>query len=252
MREAMAAAVVGDDVYGEDPTVNELEATAARLTGKEAAVFTPSGTMANQLGIRAWAGQGDQVYVHRDAHVVIAEGGAMSALWGIQPRALDGPAGRIDPDALRLAVPTGDDPHDPRPALVCAENTHMFSGGRVYPQEELQALADTAHELGLRVHVDGARLANAAVASGRPLSELAAPADTVQLCLSKGLGAPVGSLLCGPADAVGRARRTRKLLGGGMRQAGVLAAAGLLALERNVQRLADDHRRARQLADALA
>jgi threonine aldolase len=253
MRAAMAAAPVGDDVYGEDPSVAALEARMAELTGKEAAVFTPSGTMANQLGVRVWAGAGDEVYLHREAHLMINEAGGIAALWGAQPRVLGGRDGRIDLDELRYFVPEDrTDVHLPVPRLVCAENTHMASGGRIYPAAELRELGETARRLGLRLHLDGARLANAAVASGVGLAEVAVPADTVQVCLSKGLGAPVGSILCGPADAIVRARRFRKLLGGGMRQAGVIAAAALYAVENHLERLAEDHRRARVLAAALA
>jgi threonine aldolase len=252
MRAAMAAAEVGDDVYGEDPTVDALERRAAELTGMEAGLFVPSGTMGNQLAVRVSATQGDEVYVHADSHLMSNEGGGISALWGVQARALPGEHGRIDLDQLVRYVPDDiDDPHLALPRLVCVENTHMWSGGRVYPLAELGRLGTTARRLHLRVHMDGARIVNAAVASGRSLAEICAPVDTVQFCLSKGLGAPVGSVLCGSAEAIGRARRGRKLLGGGMRQAGVVAAAGLWALEHNVERLADDHARARTLAEAL-
>jgi threonine aldolase len=252
MREAMAAAEVGDDVYGEDPTVNALERRCAELTGKQAAILAPSGTMANQLGVRAWAGPGDEVYLHRDAHLLVNEGGGIAALWGAQTRALGGTLGRLDLDELATyGVADEADVHLPRPALVCAENTHMAAGGRVYEAAALAELGALTRRLGLRLHLDGARLPNAAVASGRSLDEVCAPVDTVQFCLSKGLGAPVGSVLCGPADAIARARRTRKLLGGGMRQAGMLAAAGLYALDHHLDRLAEDHVRARRLADAL-
>jgi threonine aldolase len=253
MREAMAAAAVGDDVYGDDPTVLELEARVARLAGTDAALFTVSGTMANQLAIRVHAEQGDELYAHRDSHIVSQEAGAASALWGIVTRPLDGEGGCIDPGALAAAIPPNRvDPHNPVPRLLCLENTFMMAGGRVAGLDELGAVAREARAHGLAVHLDGARLMNASVASGVPLSQFAALADTVQFCLSKGLGAPVGSMLCGSASAIARARRLRKLLGGGWRQAGVLAAAGLYALEHNVERLADDHRRARELAEGLA
>jgi threonine aldolase len=210
--------------------------------------------MANQLGVRAWVGQGDEVYLHRDSHLMVHEAGGVAALWGAQPRALGGERGRVDLEELETFVlpSAGEDPHHPIPRLVCAENTHMAAGGAVYPPADLAALGALARRLGLRLHLDGARLANAAVAGGTTLAEACAPADTVQVCLSKGLGAPVGSVLCGPADAVARGRRARKLLGGGWRQAGIVAAAALWALENNVGRLADDHRRARRLAEAIA
>jgi threonine aldolase len=254
MRAAIAGAEVGDDVYEEDPTVNALERRVAELTGKEAALLVPSGTMANQIAIGVWCTRGDEVYLHRNAHILEHEQGGIAALWGAQARPLRGHAdGRLDGDELAAAVPAHvDDPHVARPRLVCVENTFMYGGGRVQPAAALAATAATARSLGLRLHLDGARIFNAAVASGTPPAELCAPADSVQLCLSKGLGAPVGSMLAGPAEAIGRGRRLRKLLGGGMRQAGVLAAAGLYALEHHVERLADDHRRARRLAEALA
>jgi threonine aldolase len=253
MREAMAAATVGDDVYGDDPTVLELEDRVARLAGTEAALFAVSGTMANQLAIRVHAQQGDELYAHRDSHIVSQEAGAASALWGIVTRPLEGPDGRIDPDTLAAAIPSNRvDPHNPVPRLLCLENTFMMAGGRVAGLDELAAVAAEARRHGLAVHLDGARIVNASVAAGVPLSAFAAVADTVQFCLSKGLGAPVGSMLCGSAATVARARRLRKLLGGGWRQAGVLAAAGLYALDHHVERLADDHRRARALAEGLA
>jgi threonine aldolase len=252
MREAMAAAVVGDDVYGDDPTVHELERRVADLAGTEAALFTVSGTMANQLAIRIHANQGDEMYAHCDSHIVSQEAGAASALWGIVTRPLDGPAGRIDPRTLAAAIPPNRvDPHNPPPRLLCLENTFMMAGGRVAGVDELAEIAAEARRHGLSVHLDGARLTNAAVAADVPLSAFAAVADTLQFCLSKGLGAPVGSMLCGSASAIARARRLRKLLGGGWRQAGVLAAAGIYALDHHVERLADDHRRARALADGL-
>ena len=252
MREAMQAAVVGDDVYGDDPTVIELERRVAAFAGTEAALFTVSGTMANQLAIRVHATQGDELYAHRDSHIVSQEAGAASALWGVVTRPLDGAGGRIDPQTLAAAIPPNRvDPHNPPPRLLCLENTFMMAGGRVAGVDELGEIAAEARRHGLSVHLDGARLVNASVAAGVPLSAFAALADTVQFCLSKGLGAPVGSMLCGSESSIFRARRLRKLLGGGWRQAGVLAAAGLYALDHHVERLADDHRRARTLAEGL-
>ncbi len=252
MREAMATAPVGDDVYGEDETVNALERRAAELCGREAALFVPSGTMGNQIGIALWAGQGDEVYVHRDAHILVDEAGATAALWGAHPRGLHGPGYALDVGELLDAVPMdAADIHRPRARLLCIENTHTGSGGRVWTGEALERVTGRAHELGLKVHMDGARLANAAVARGCTLAEASAGADSVSFCFSKGLGAPVGSILVASTEAIGEGRRFRKLLGGGMRQAGVLAAAGLYALEHHVERLADDHARARSLAGAL-
>jgi threonine aldolase len=254
MRAAMAAAEVGDDVWGEDPTVRALEERAAEAVGKEAAVLVPSGTMGNALGVRVHCAQGDELYAAADAHVCKWEVGGPAALWGVQVRMLPAVDGRPTVDALREVVPfgAGDDPHLAIPRLVWVENTAGDPGGRVWPLAELDAYTGAARELGLAVHVDGARLFNAAVALGVPAAEIARRADTVQFCLSKGLGAPVGSVLAGSDDAIRRARRFRKLLGGGMRQAGILAAAGLHALEHHVARLADDHRNARTLAEGLA
>jgi threonine aldolase len=253
MREAMASAVVGDDVYGDDPTVIELERRVAELAGTEASLFTVSGTMANQLAIRLHAAQGDEMYAHRDSHIVSQEAGAASALWGVVTRALDGERGVIDPHTLAEAMPPNrTDPHLPPPRLLCLENTFMMAGGGVAGVGELEPVVAEARRHGLAVHLDGARLVNASVAAGVPLAAYAALADTVQFCLSKGLGAPVGSMLCGSASSIARARRLRKMLGGGWRQAGVLAAAGLYALDHHVDRLADDHRRARALAEGLA
>jgi threonine aldolase len=252
MRAAMASAVVGDDVYGDDETVIELERRVAALAGTERALFTVSGTMANQLAIRVHAGQGDELYAHRDSHILSQEAGAASAVWGIVTRPLDGVAGRIAPETLAAAMPADRaDVHNAVPRLLCLENTFMMAGGRAAGVDELAATAAEARRHGLAVHLDGARLLNAAVALGVPLRDLAAPFDTVQFCLSKGLGAPIGSMLCGSAGSIVRARRLRKLLGGGWRQAGVLAAAGIYALEHHVDRLADDHRRARLLAEGL-
>jgi threonine aldolase len=252
MREAMAQAPVGDDVYGEDETVNALEARAAELCGREAALFVPSGTMANEIAVGLWAGRGDEVYAHRDSHLLIDEAGGVAALWGAQTRGLHSPGHALDVDELRDAVPMdASDIHRARARLLSIENTHVGSGGRVWSGEALERIVAGAHELGLRVHMDGARLPNAAVARGCSLAEASAGADSVQFCFSKGLGAPVGSILVSSAEAIARGRALRKLLGGGMRQAGVIAAAALYALEHQMARLADDHARARALAAAL-
>ena len=253
MRDAMAAAPVGDDVYGEDETVNALERRVAEMCGREAALFVPSGTMANQIGVGLWAGQGDEVYAHRDAHILIDEAGGVSALWGAHPRGLHSSGCALDVEELLDAVPMdASDVHRPRARLLCVENSHTGSGGRVWTAEALALVTGRAHELGLRVHMDGARLPNAAVARGCTLAEAIAGTDSASFCFSKGLGAPVGSILVSSAEAIAEGRRLRKLLGGGMRQAGVLAAAALYALENHLARLAEDHARARALAAVLA
>lgn len=249
MREAMARAEVGDDVYGEDPTVNRLEAAAAARAGKEAALLVPSGTMANQVAIRLHTRHGDVVLAGTGAHVLRYEAGAASALAGVQIQQI-GTDGLFDADEVRAHL-TFPDVHIAPARLLTLENTHNASGGRVFPFDALEAAAAAAREAGLRVHLDGARLFNAVVASGIPADRWSAPFDTVAFCFSKGLGAPVGSVLCGPAEAIERARRLRKQLGGGMRQAGVLAAAALYALEHNVERLAEDHANARRLGQGL-
>lgn len=250
MRAAMAEAEVGDDVYGEDPTVQRLEARAAELLGMDAAVFVPSGTMGNQIAIRLHTRPGDVLLAGRWNHVLQFESGATSALWGVQIQTI-GRDGLFDEGQLRAAIPV-DDVHVAPASLVALENTHNVSGGRVWPIDQLEAVAAEAHRRDLAVHLDGARLFNAACASGASPARIAAVADTVSFCLSKGLGAPVGSLLCCDRARVAELRRTRKLLGGGMRQAGVLAAAGLYALEHHIDRLREDHDNARRLAHGLA
>lgn len=250
MREAMARAAVGDDVYGEDPSVNALEAEVARLLGKEAAVLVPTGTMGNQAALRALTQPGEVVLATRGCHILRYEGGAASALSGLQIEQL-GHDGSLTPDELRAAVPP-EDVHRAPATVLALENTHNVAGGRVIPLDRIEALAAAARERGLRVHLDGARLWNAAVATGIPLPRWAAPFDTVSVCLSKGLGAPVGSLVAGDAATMKRVRRVRKMLGGGMRQAGILAAAGLHALAHHVARLAEDHANAKRLARGLA
>jgi threonine aldolase len=234
MREAMALAPLGDDVYGEDETVNALERKAAELCGREAGLFVPSGTMANQIGVRLWAGQGDEVYAHVNSHVLIDEAGGTAALWGAHPRGLHSAGYDLDVEELLHAVPMdASDIHRPLARLLCIENTHTGSGGRVWGAESLARVTGRAHELGLRVHMDGARLANAAVARGCTMAEASAGADSVSFCFSKGLGAPVGSIVVASADAIARGRRWRKLLGGGMRQAGVETNIVLAHLRRD-------------------
>ncbi|MBW2232135.1 MAG: low-specificity L-threonine aldolase [Deltaproteobacteria bacterium] len=249
MREAMLAAVVGDDVYGEDPTVIRLQERAAALVGMQAALFVPSGTMANQIAIRAHTEPGDALMAGRDAHVYLYEGGGAAALSGVQA-VLVGEGGLFGADDVRMAIAPADS-HFARTRLVCVENTHNRSGGRVFPMADQIAVAEVARDAGLALHLDGARIFNASIASGLSTAELAAPFDSVAFCLSKGLGAPVGSLICGSQGFIHRAHRFRKLFGGGMRQAGILAAAGLHALDHNVDRLADDHAHARTLATLL-
>src|SRR4051812_17368490 len=251
MRRAMAEAEVGDDVYGEDPTVNALEAAFAGRVGKEAALFVPSGTMGNQLALRVLAPAGTTVIAGRRQHVVIYENGAGARNAAVQFSAVDDADGTIDPAEVDWAVEAADH-HHVRPGLVCLENTHMPADGAPWPLDRLEAVAAAARSAGLPVHLDGARLFNAEVATGIPAAAYCAPVTTVMCCLSKGLCAPVGSLLAGPADVREAARGERQRLGGGMRQAGVIAAAGLVALHRMVERLADDHARARRLADAVA
>jgi threonine aldolase len=250
MREAMARAELGDDVYGEDPTVNRLQEVVADLLGKEAALFVASGTMANQIALGVLTRPGDEVICDQGAHPVNFEGGAMPALWGIQPRALRGERGLLDPDDVEAAI-RPESEHFPRSRVLEIENTHNRGGGSVYPLARVQALAEVARRRGLDLYLDGARLMNAVVASGVPARDFAQGATLVSVCLSKGLGAPVGSLLAGDRDRIREAKRLRKRLGGAMRQAGVLAAAGLHALEHNVARLAEDHENARALAAAL-
>ncbi|HEB54398.1 MAG TPA: aminotransferase class I/II-fold pyridoxal phosphate-dependent enzyme [bacterium] len=251
MRQAMAAAEVGDDVWGEDPTVRRLEERGAALLGKPAALFLPSGTMANQVAIHVHCRPGDELICEERSHVYCFEGGAVARLSGtqVQPlRAADGFPGR---DQVAAAV-RADDPHFPRSRLLVIENTHNMAGGRVASVARVRALCEVARQHGMKVHVDGARLYNAAVALAVEPAALVAEVDSTTLCLSKGLGAPVGSLLAGGEEFVAAARRARKAFGGGMRQAGVLAACGLLALGEAEERLAADHRRARELAAGLA
>jgi threonine aldolase len=251
MRRAMATAEVGDDVFGEDPTVARLQEVVADRVGTEAALFVPSGTMANQIAIKLHTRPGDEVIAGRGAHNWMFESGAASALSGVQMRQA-GDDGRFSADDVRAAYSSGENHHFAPTRLVCVENTHNMSGGRVWDPEELARVVAVAAELGLATHLDGARLWNAAARTGRSERELAAGFDTVSVCLSKGLGAPVGSLLCGSRKLVHRAHRFRKMFGGGMRQVGVLAAAGLYALEHHRPELGVDHENAGHLARALA
>ena len=249
MREAMAQAPVGDDVYGEDPSVNRLQETAARLLGKQAALFVPSGTMANQASLHAATRPGDVVLAGEGAHLLVYESGAASALSGLQVQTI-GRGGLFGAADVREAIHP-DEPHYAPTRVVAVENTHNRAGGRVFPIDAIDELAGVARERGLHLHLDGARLWNAVVATGIPAARWAAAFDTATFCLSKGLGAPVGSLVCGSAQQIRAVHRARKMMGGGMRQAGILAAAGLHALEHHVERLAEDHRNARRLAAGL-
>ena len=249
MRAAMAKAEVGDDVYGEDPTVNRLQARAAELTGKEEALFVPSGTMANQIAVRAWTEPGDALMAAKDAHVYLYEAGGAAALSGVQAVLL-GSDGLFGLDDVKAAASPADF-HFAQTRLVCVENTHNRSGGRIFPSSDATAIAEWVHEQGWALHLDGARVFNASVATGLSVAAISEPFDSVSFCLSKGLGAPVGSLVCGGQEFIQRARRIRKRLGGGMRQVGILAAAGLHALDHNVERLVEDHAKAAFLAAAL-
>jgi threonine aldolase len=252
MRRAMAAAVVGDDVYGEDPTVNELERRVAELLGHEAALFTPTGSMANQLGVRLLVGPGQELLCDSAAHVVRAELGAAAALAGITTRTWSAPHGLVDADVVAAMMRPDAGPYFVSTAAVLVENTHNFGGGTVQPLEDIERLRERTRGAGVAMHLDGARLWNAHVATGVPLATYGRLFDTVSVCLSKGLGAPVGSVLASSAERIAEARVWRKRLGGGMRQAGILAAAGLHALDHHIERLADDHARARRLAGAVA
>ena len=251
MREAMAAAEVGDDVYGEDPTVNRLEERAAELMGREAAVYVPTGTMGNQIAIHIHTQPGSEVVAEAGAHIFNFEMGAMAALSGALPRPVETADGILDPEQVEAAIqpPAG---YRTPTSLVVLENSHNLAGGRVTPPARMAELVAVAHRHGLPVHLDGARIHNASAALGVTAAELSAGPDTVMFCLSKGLGAPVGSILVGDADTITEARRVRKMLGGGMRQAGIIAAAGLVALDEVLPTLADDNRRAHDLAVGLA
>jgi threonine aldolase len=252
MPRAMAEAELGDDVFGEDPTINRLQVRAAELLGKEDALFVASGTMGNLLGVLSLARRGEEIVADAQSHVFLYEGGGAAALGGIQIRQLVTEAGLMTPAQVEGALRPRDDVHQPLTAAVCVENTHNRHGGVVWPLDALRAVSGTARRSGLALHMDGARLFNAAIALSVSPAEIAATADTVTFCLSKGLGAPVGSVLCGPAEVIDRARRWRKMLGGGWREAGVLAAAGLWALDNSIERLAEDHHNARILAEGLA
>ena len=251
MREAIAAAEVGDEQLREDPTVNELERRAASTLGQEDAVFVPTATMANEIALRVLAEPGDELIAEENAHLLIAELGGPAVHAGVMTRPLRGDAGRFSPEQVRAAARRGDLGHQPTTRIVAIENTHNGSGGRVWPVAEVAAMAETCRELDLALHLDGARLFNAAVASGVEPSEIAGHADTVTICFSKGLGCPLGAIVAGSADRMLLARRYKHQFGGAMRQAGIVAAACVYALDHHVERLAEDHARARRLAEAL-
>jgi threonine aldolase len=251
MRRAMAEAEVGDDVYGEDPTVRRLEEEAASRLAREAAIFVPTGTMGNQIAIHLLSRPGTDVIVESGGHVYNYELGAMAAWSGAMPRVLPGAGGLLDPEAVEKVIFPGPY-YMARATLLVLENTHNHAGGVVLPQDRKDALLGVARRHGVAAHLDGARVFNAAAALGVPAADLARGFDTVMFCLSKGLGAPVGSMLCGSRELITEARVIRKRMGGAMRQVGILAAAGLVALRRHVERLAEDHRRAAVLASVLA
>jgi threonine aldolase len=251
MREAMAQAEVGDDVFGDDPTVNRLQEEVARLLGKQAAIYVPSGTMANQTSIRAQTRPGDEIIAHEDSHIYHYEAGAPAGLSGCSLRLVVGERGIFDAAAVRSAI-RPDDAHFPHSALIVVENTHNRGGGTIWPVEKVAAVHEVAEESNLKMHLDGARLMNACVARSCRPTEYTRYFDTVSICFSKGLGAPVGSAVAGTGETIKRIHRFRKMAGGGMRQAGIIAAGALYALEHNVDRLADDHARAMKLAQAIA
>ncbi|MCO6438664.1 MAG: aminotransferase class I/II-fold pyridoxal phosphate-dependent enzyme [Phycisphaerae bacterium] len=251
MRRAMAEAEVGDDVFGDDPTVNRLQDMAASLLGKEAALYVPSGSMANQSAIRAQTQPGDEIVAHQDSHIYHYEAGAPSGLSGCSLRLLNGDRGLFTADDVRAAVRPPDS-HYPRSALIVVENTHNRGGGSIWSIEEIARIRAVADENDLRMHLDGARLMNACVVRGVKPTEYTRYFDTVSTCFSKGLGAPVGSVIAGSSEVVRRIHRFRKMFGGGMRQAGIIAAGALYALQNNIERLAEDHANARRLAEALA
>ena len=250
MRRAMADAPVGDDVFDEDPTVKALERQVADRLGKEGALFVPSGTMSNQIGVRLHCGMGDEFLCEAGAHVINMEQAGHVQLSGVSGWPIEGDAGVLEPEQLAARVRPNDD-HCPRTRMVTLENTHNRAGGRILPYDTVEAVCRWAHERGLTTHLDGARLFNAVAATRIPAGRWASHFDTVSVCFSKGLGAPVGSALAGPRDWIGRARRHRKVLGGGMRQAGIIAAGALYALEHHVERLAEDHETAKRLGERI-
>jgi len=251
MREAMNNAEVGDDVYQEDPTVNQLEELAANKVGKEAALFVPSGTMGNLIAVLTHCQRGDEVIVEMDSHIYYYEVGGMSAVAGVIPRLIIGNKGIPDPQDIKMAL-RDENLHYPKTTLICLENTHNRAGGTITPPEVIEEICRLAHQQNIQVHLDGARIFNAAIALNIQPALLTKNVDSLMFCLSKGLSAPVGSILAGSKEFIQRARKNRKMLGGGMRQAGILAAAGIIALEQMMERLKEDHKNARILGEGLA
>jgi threonine aldolase len=251
MFRAMASAPLGDDIHDSDPTVHRLEALAAQRLGKEAAILTISGNMANLVALMCHAVPGDEVLIDPESHIYYYESGSMASVAGLMPMPVHSERGLLDPDDVLAAI-RDRDVHYPTPRLLCLENTHNRGGGRVVPLDRHRALCRAAHEHGLVVHLDGARIFNAAIAAGVPVTEYTRDVDSIMFCLSKGLSCPLGSVLCGSRQFIARADRARKRLGGGMRQAGIIAAAGIVALETMVDRLAEDHANAKRLAALLA
>lgn len=250
MRKVMASAIVGDDVYKDDPTVNELEKYAAEITGKQSAIFVPSGTMGNQICIKTHTNPGEEIILHRKSHIFVYELGAPAVISGVLTKLLDGPDGAIDIDELKAGIQQGD-MHHAKTTLICMENTHNVCGGTVVDLEHMKKIYDIAKENNIKVHLDGARIFNAAAALGVEAKEIAKYSDSVMFCLSKGLGAPVGSMICGNKDFIEKAMRVRKMLGGTMRQAGIIASAGLFALKTMPDKLYLDHEKARFFAEGL-
>jgi len=251
MREAMNNAEVGDDVYQEDPTINRLEELAAKKLGKEAALFVPSGTMGNLIAVLTHCQRGDEVILEMDSHIYYYEVGGMSAVAGVIPRLIAGDKGILDPQDIKRAL-REENLHYPKTTLICVENTHNRAGGTIIPPEIIEEICQLGHQRNIQVHLDGARIFNAAVALNIEPALLTKNVDSVMFCLSKGLSAPVGSILAGSKEFIQRARKNRKMLGGGMRQAGILAAAGIIAIENMVERLGEDHKNARILGEGLA
>src|SRR6266550_308681 len=251
MREAIANAEVGDEQRREDPTVNELERRVAELLGQEESVYVPTATMANEIALRTLSEPGDELIAEENAHILLSELGGPAVHAGLMTRPIRGAAGRFGPDDVQRMIRRGDDTHTPRTRVVAIENTHNASGGRVWPLEEIRALVGACRELELSVHLDGARVLNAAVASGVQAREISGEFDTATSCLSKGLGCPLGALVAGSGELMRRARRLKHQFAGALGQAGIVAAAGIYALDHNVERLAEDHARARRLAEGL-
>jgi threonine aldolase len=251
MRRAMAEADVGDDVFGEDPTVRKLEAITAEIAGKESSLFVPSGTMGNACAICSWVVSGDEIILEEKSHTFRYEAAHIATVSRVLAHPVTTEKGIMDPGVIRNLIREGD-LHQPRTSLICLENTHNLWGGRIVPLENMKRIFELARKRHLKVHLDGARIFNASAATGISVREYASCADSIMFCLSKGLAAPAGSLIAGPRDFIERARRVRKMLGGGMRQVGVLAAPGIVALTQMTERLSDDHRRARTLAEGIS